>query len=349
MKILLVDGISGVSLGRDIFNSMQANGVSCHYISTSKDLPQKSLVKVKGAFAKLKDKAVSGRDFYYYPKAVASAFADAIEECDPDIVFVVGFLYRAVDLNLVANLKKTKKTKFVLYDTDSCNLFPYQREFTYFIREELPLYDKVFSFSKVTSEFYAKVLGLDAVYAPFGSNPIPVPSQLPAKDIDVLFVGSADMRRVFLLEKLTDFKLAIYGSRWDRHEPLMSDRLKSKVSRQAVWGGELYGLFHRSKVILNITRGTFYGVETGVNLRIPETLSANGFLLTDHTDELGSQYVVGETLESYRSSEELVEKVSTYLQNDVARAKIADQGHECWKHNYTWDVCVKRMLAVLQA
>lgn len=345
MKILLVDGISGVSLGRDISAAMKANGVTCRYLSTSKDLPQKSLVKVRGAFAKLKDRAFSDRNFYYYPKAVNKAFLNALEEFEPDVVFVVGFLYRAIDLSLIERVKRNSNTKFVLYDTDSCNLFPYQREFTYFIREELPLYDKIFSFSKVTSEFYANVLGLNAVYAPFGASPVPQSSVKPTKDIDVLFVGSADMRRVFLLEKLVDFKLAIYGSRWERHEPLMSDRLKSKVRQETIWGDELYSLFHRSKIILNITRGTFYGVETGVNLRIPETLSAGGFLLTDHTDELSSQYSIGHTLESYRSSEELVNKVSLYVQDDVARSRIAEKGYECWKHNYSWNICVQRMLS----
>ena len=49
------------------------------------------------------------------------------------------------------------------------------------------------------------------------------------KNIDISFVGSADMRRIFLLEKLKNKNIAIYGSRWKRNDSLISTALKKKI------------------------------------------------------------------------------------------------------------------------
>jgi spore maturation protein CgeB len=117
----------------------------------------------------------------------------------------------------------------------------------------------------------------------------------------------------------------------------MSDELKAKVIDRSVWGVQLHQLLFSSKIVLNITRSHFYGAETGINLRIFEALAAGAFLLTDYCDELTELFVVGEEIEVFRSSDELVEKVDYYLANPEKRLEIARRGHQKFLKLYTWD------------
>lgn len=116
-------------------------------------------------------------------------------------------------------------------------------------------------------------------------------------------------------------------------------------SRGDVGGQQLYQLLFASKIVLNITRSHFYGAETGVNLRIFEALSAGAFLLTDYCEELTELFVVGEEIEVFRSSAELIEKVEYYLANPEKRMQIAQRGHQKYLQLHTWDAKARYLVA----
>jgi spore maturation protein CgeB len=109
-----------------------------------------------------------------------------------------------------------------------------------------------------------------------------------------------------------------------------------RVTDKPVWGQELESLLFSSKIVLNITRSHFYGVETGINLRVFEALAAGCFLLTDYCEELAELFIVGEEIEFFRSASELVEKVNFYLDNPEKRREIARKGHEKFMQLHTW-------------
>ncbi len=344
-KILVLDGISGISLGQEIASALQDNIKDTYYIASEK-LEKKSFYKLSSAVKKAFNRQFLKKDYYRNPKITNHALQKLIQEQQPDIILVIGFLYRFFDLQLIQTLKQQYGFKLYLYDTDSCNLFNNKRELIYFYTEELPLYDHIFSFSKTTTEFINKNDQLNASYFPFGANPIEVPATIE-KSLDVLFVGSADMRRIFLLEHLVEHQICIYGSKWQRNNALISAQLQDKINYQPIWGNQLHSLLHQSKIILNITRSTFYGVETGVNLRIFETLAAQGFLLTEYCSELNELFEIGKHIETYRDSEELKDKVNFYLNHDREREKTALQGHQYFMENYTWDHRIKELLRKL--
>jgi spore maturation protein CgeB len=229
-----------------------------------------------------------------------------------------------------------------LYDTDSCNLYSRRREFIYFVENELPVYDLIFSFSKVTTRLFRESRKLNAVFLPFGARPL---NALPSdeKMLEVLFVGTCDLRRIFLIEGIRD-RVTIYGNRWQRNFPLISDTLRSRITDKTVWGDELYRLLGESKIVLNITRSDFFGAETGVNLRIFEALAAGCFLLTDHCEELAEMFTVGREIETYRSSAELAAKVDHYLNNPDARLAIARNGRAAFLDGHTWEARIRQTL-----
>lgn len=330
-KVLVLDGISGVPLGRELCEAFTNIGVAVAYADLRKF---KSLMfyGVKSAFRKAMNKRENADGFYHLPKLNEASFEAYIRQESPSVILVIGFVYKYLTPAFLLRIKQQYNVKLFLYDTDSCNLYSKRREFVFFIEEELPIYDEIFSFSKVTTRFFKDTRKLNASFLPFGAKEMALPAHTQ-QDIDVLFIGSGDLRRVFMLETIRNY-VTVYGDRWSRNYPLMSDELKLRVTDHSVWGEQLYQLLFTSKIVLNITRSHFYGAETGINLRIFEALAAGCFLLTDYCDELTELFVIGEEIEVFRSSAELVQKVEYYLANPGKRMEVARRGfHQ--KYAYT--------------
>jgi spore maturation protein CgeB len=339
-KLLILDGIGGVPLGREMHEAFCAQGVDASYYDCAQ-LPKISLYGLKSAFAKLINRADKADAFYHLPRLDLAAFKQLIAKEQPTHVLVIGFIYKFLSPKDLQTLKLLQDFKLYLYDTDSCNLYAKRREFMFFLAYELPTYDTIFSFSKVTTRFFKETKNLNAIHFPFGAKPLLTQVQGNQKQ-EVLFVGSGDLRRIFLLEHIKD-KVLIFGNRWDRNRPFISAQLQSKINDTAIWGEALYQQLRDAKIVLNITRSHFYGAETGINLRIFEALAAGCFLLTDYCDEVAELFMIGEEIEVFRSANELKEKVDYYLANPEARKKIAKKGHEKFLQHYTWDARVKTL------
>ncbi|UCJ17307.1 glycosyltransferase [Pseudomonas sp. MM211] len=340
-KYLIIDGIGGVPLGRELFDAfLQAGSQAVHW-DALKQKPRQ-LYGLSSALFKARNKTRDREGFSHLPRLPLEPLRRLLEREAPTHVLVVGFLYKHYDVAQVAQMVRSAGARFILYDTDSCNLYSKRREFLYFIEEELPRYDQLFSFSETTTRFFHETLGLEALHLPFGA--VVVPERQIEKDRDVLFVGSADLRRVFLLENIRE-NLSIRGNRWRRNNALMSSTLRQCVDDRPVWGEELQTLLQSSRIVLNITRSDFYGAETGVNLRIFEALAAGCFLLTDYCDEIASLFTPGQDIEVFRSGAELKDKVRYYLANPQERERIAQNGRARFLEQHTWANRVGRILA----
>ena len=332
-KILVIDGISGVPLGRDLCEAFCASGIATVHFDCLKQA-QRPLYEIRSAYAKFENKRRDHDGFYHFPKLVEKTLAELLVRKKPSHILVVGFAYKFFSPTYLKKLALEFKIPLFLYDTDSCNLYSKRREFIFFVENELPIYDRVFSFSQVTTHFFRKTRQLDAVHLPFGAKPVDFPSS-EEKSTDVLFVGSCDFRRILMLEKIKAH-VSVHGSRWQRNFPLISPELRGRIVDQPVWGKDLQRLLARSKIVLNITRTDFFGAQTGINLRLFETLAAGGFLLTDYCEEIEDLFEVGKEIEVFRSSGELVDKVRYYLENNDQRLSIARLGHEKFLKDHTW-------------
>ena len=333
-KVLILDGISGVPLGKELCEAFANVGTTVTYADLRKFEPL-MFYGLKSAFRKALNKRENADGFYHLPKLSEASFEAYIKQQSPSVILVIGFVYKYLTPAFLLRIKQEYNVKLFLYDTDSCNLYSKRREFVFFIEEELPIYDEIFSFSKITTRFFKDTRKLNASFLPFGAKKLALPAH-PNQDVDVLFIGSGDLRRVFILETIRSH-VTVYGDRWSRNYPLMSDELKARVVDRSIWGEQLHQVLVSSRIVLNITRSHFYGAETGINLRIFEALAAGAFLLTDYCDELTELFVVGEEIEVFRSSAELVEKVEYYLANPEKRLEIARRGHQKFLELHTWD------------
>lgn len=344
MKIIILDGISGVPLGKEIHGAFLEAGVSSVYADAF-DFKERPFYRLSSVILKSRNRVRDKEGFSHLPRIELKELETLIERERPTHVLVIGFLYKHFDVKATKDLLAKHGVSLLLYDTDSCNLYGKRREFVYFIQHELPAYDHIFSFSKVTTRFFEDTLGLSASHLPFGALPVqPLALQ---KNAEALFVGSADLRRVFLLEGIRD-RVAIRGNRWKRNYPLMSSALQARVDDRTVWGQELQTLLQSAKIVINITRSDFYGAETGVNLRIFEALSAGCFLLTDYCEEIMELFTPGEEIEVFRSAAELREKVAYYLEHEEARERIAQNGRARFLEHHTWSTRIDQIRSTLQ-
>ncbi|HYN55092.1 MAG TPA: glycosyltransferase [Methylotenera sp.] len=333
-KLIILDGISGVPLAKEMHQAFRNVGINAIY-ADFKSFKQKRFYELRSAYRKVLNKRENVDSFYHFPKVDEAHFEAYIREESPTTILVIGFTYKYLNPKFLERIKHQYNISIYLYDTDSCNLYAKRREFVFFLENELPVYDEIFSFSKVTTNFFNNTRNIKATFFPFGAVKLDSTANLhPSKD--VLFVGSCDLRRIFLLESVKD-KVSIYGDRWRRNTPLISKELMDNVADNSVWGENLYQLLYDSKIVLNITRSHFYGAETGVNLRIFEALSAGCFLLTDYCEEISELFIVGEEIEVFRDAKELKEKVNFYLSHPEERTRIARRGHERFLKEYTWD------------
>lgn len=331
-------------LAKEVHEAFCAAGVNAIYADL-RGFHAKVLYGLRSAYLKALNKRDNSDSFYHFPKLKEREFEAFIKQECPTTVLVIGYVYKYLRPQFLEKLKALYGITLFLYDTDSCNFYSKRREFIFFLDNELPIYDEIFSFSKVTTKFFTKTKKLKATFFPFGAKKINV-SPMPYPSNEVLFVGSCDLRRIFLLENIRD-QVSIYGERWSRNYPLISDKLREQVIDKTVWGEDLHKLLCDSKIVLNITRSHFYGAETGVNLRIFEALAAGCFLLTDYCEEIAEIFVVGEEIEVFRNASELVDKVNFYLAHPEKRAEIARRGHEKFLNMHTWDARVKDLVCKL--
>ena len=338
-KILVLDGIGGVPLGREICDTFAELCISATHFDCLQ-APCRKLYGTRAAYAKLINRRTERDRFYFLPKLIESDLRQMIAREQPSHILVIGFIYKFFDPALLRHLANEAGASLFLYDTDTCNLYSRRREFIFFIENELPIYDRILSCSSVTTRFFKDTRGLDAIFVPFGAKPIV--TDTIDQPIDVLFVGSCDLRRIFLLEHIRDH-VSVRGNRWQRNMPLISEPLRARIDDRPVWQKDLHQLLGQTKIVLNITRTDFFGAETGINLRVFEALAAGCFLLTDHCDEIANLFEVGKEIDTYRSAEELTSKVAYYLKNEDKRQEIAQNGHAAFLSRHTWEIRTKEM------
>ena len=86
---------------------------------------------------------------------------------------------------------------------------------------------------------------------------------------------------------------------------------------------EMPFVFRQSKINLNITTRS---ITSGLSQRIWDVLGCRGFLITNYQPEIDQFFSDGNDLVTYKSYEELIDKISYYLENNTERESIAQNG-----------------------
>ena len=272
----------------------------------------------------------------------------------PTHIIVKGYGYDFFSEKLLSKLKEKLKFKIVLIEVEINNFLNNINRFYYYQRYELNRYDKVLMISKQMTNYLNALGNKKAVFLPAFTKKLEKPIKSTQKDTDLFLYGAFSMRRAIILEKLKKYNLKVVGESWAENKvkwinSLTSKQLRKKMITKEFVGAELADLICRSKIILNISRENWFCIESGVTVRHHQVLAHGGFLLTEYCQELGDVYTMGEDLETYKTMEEMEDKIEFYLKHDSAREKIAQRGHETFLKRHTADIRAKEILTILDS
>lgn len=92
-------------------------------------------------------------------------------------------------------------------------------------------------------------------------------------------------------------------------------------------------VFNRSRINLNIS---LRSIVNGAPLRCFEIMGAGGFLLSSYAGDLTDMFVTGEDYVYYESEEDMLAKITYYLEHEDERAQIAANGLGKIRQSHTY-------------
>ena len=141
------------------------------------------------------------------------------------------------------------------------------------------------------------------------------------------------------LDRLT--LLRIFGSRFDTHlfsskirketEPLLQD---ITIHDWVDYHTGMPRVFKRSRINLNPSLRI---IRSGISLRCLDIMGCGGFLLSSYQPELAEYFVPDEEVVLYDSYEDAVDKAAFYLEHDGIRQRIAQNGYERVKSDFSYE------------
>lgn len=162
------------------------------------------------------------------------------------------------------------------------------------------------------------------------------------KDIfyHMILTRASGMERIRLLRRLSEeFAVALYTG---------SD--SGELPKAANYGYVDYDekmplVIANTKINLHITPRT---ITSGMSLRILDIMAAGGFLLSNRQPELLEYFEEGKDFAVYEDAEDLVEKVSWYLNHEEERRAIAANGKRKAEKNFTYQMQFQKMFDMLE-
>jgi spore maturation protein CgeB len=278
-----------------------------------------------------KKKSIGTNSPYCNKNYRSIAVMKAAEKFKPDSVFFeIGFKPSYDGLEAL----KRKVSKIAGWWTMTTNWINIEEKERHF-------YDAFFFFSE---EFVtlAKNMGFNAAYLPHAVNDYVFrkvdlnPEEKKLFTCDVVFVGAWQKPRQKVIDAIasTDIDMRIYGPKWLKHSILNPLVLRS-IKGRWLYGDKLIKQYLAAKIALNIN-SWFTKKAHGINQRVFDVPACGAFLLTDYVKEIEAFFKVGKEIETYRSTEELIDKIHFYLKHNSIRERIAQRGHEKALKLPTW-------------
>lgn len=103
-------------------------------------------------------------------------------------------------------------------------------------------------------------------------------------------------------------------------------------------------VFKSTKINLNIT---LRSIKSGIPLRAFDILGAGGFLLTNYQADFDDCYVNGEDYVSFESPEDMMDKISYYLEHDEERTELAQNGFQRTVRLHTYTMRVQEIIEII--
>ena len=168
---------------------------------------------------------------------------------------------------------------------------------------------------------------------------------------DVLHVGTYSPYKeqwlAPIVERLPGVSLNIIGDQWQ-------EAVAGRPIAKAVYGKGIVGVgypiaIQTAKINVAILYGpTASGWQDSVSTRSFEIPACRGFMLHIDNDEIRSLYTVGEEIDVFASSEELVDKIRFYLAQPDLRANMVARAYQRCVPAYSYDARAMEILKKIE-
>ncbi|MBI5682437.1 MAG: glycosyltransferase [Deltaproteobacteria bacterium] len=163
---------------------------------------------------------------------------------------------------------------------------------------------------------------------------------------DICFIGSMYPGRLRMLEKVSDFDIAIWGPGWDKIP--IGSALTALIRGGSLDVGEWVKVYSATKIVLNNISSFASYVDNMMNTRLFEILACQAFQLVDTRDDVLMHFTSGSELVCYSSIEELRHLFNYYLSHRDEAKEIAMNGYNKAIKFHTYDHRVKEIMDVIK-
>ena len=167
---------------------------------------------------------------------------------------------------------------------------------------------------------------------------------------DIVFTGGSygespeGAYRAGILGQLAEdgYDVQIWGDKKWEFRKEFYPALDGVIHKQRLSYDDLRVIFRASKIYLNMPSPQ---ILTGFQPRVFEIAAAKGFQIIDHSDDLYP--IFGSDFVSFRSYQDLKEKIDYYIAHPKERLEIVDRMYKVVKDNYTWKNQFRKVLDMI--
>lgn len=195
--------------------------------------------------------------------------------------------------------------------------------------------------------FVCDKLGKKAFHLPECCNPLwhrrveLTPAERGFYGCDLTTAANMYYYRALLLEPFADYNLKIWGR---SSPPWLNSSLRRVCQNHFVAELEKAKAFNAAQIVLNTMH---YGEIESVNARVFETAGCGAFQISEYRDALARFFEPETEIVTFRTREELKEKVDYYLARPEERRVIADRAHARAYREHTYQHRLRYLLSVV--
>jgi len=180
------------------------------------------------------------------------------------------------------------------------------------------------TFSDVTEYFKKK--GARAYWITQGVNSEVFNKREFPKAYDVVFVGTRNPKRSRYIDALKSAGISVtcFGRGWDN---------------RPIYENELVDIYRKSRIILN-----FCQPGAGFSIRVFQAMGTGSFVLSEYCRDLQAIFRPAVELDWFHDEHSMVREVRQYLDDDILREQIAENGCGFVHKNHSWSTVMQRIL-----
>jgi len=271
----------------------------------------------------------SPRDYYFRfgKDKMNKKFLEKVKKEQPDYI-LFGLSYDEFYPETLQSIKKISPQTITInfFGDDNWRYDDWSRYYAL-------LFDYIITSEKDNSDYEKD--GLKNVSFLHGISPDVFKPKLINKKYDLTFIGMPIRDRYDYLKFLhkNRIKIKIFGRGWDKH-PDLKDSMGGFLESD-----EYVNTINQSKINLSFSKTILQGKgkkDKQLKGRIFEVAACKSFLLVEDFPQLRDFFKNSQDI-TFKTKEELLEKVKYYLKNETERNKLSEKLYKQVIKNYTWE------------